>query len=243
MCGRFVRSFTNQELIQELGLFIEVTDSAPTSVEPNNFNVAPTTLITAATCRDERASLELMRWGFTMRGRNVIDDSRAASRTHTPVINARIETVTEKPMFRRLIDQHRCVVPMSGFYEWKRDGNRKTPFYISRHDGQTMWVAGLWRHESFDDQEHVALLTMESDVNIAHIHNRVPVQLSLNDAVEWMTTHEPTDALIHMATHENSPQLRTWTVSTAVNSIRNNSPSLIVQSDSQESPSLFDDLP
>jgi putative SOS response-associated peptidase YedK len=235
MCGRFVRSFTVNELIEEIRAIIEVPKTiAGNDAEPH-FNVAPTTLIHGVQFVNEDLEIDLMQWGF--RGFTSTDSTTSSA----PIINARSETVAEKPTFRGLLQGNRCVIPMDGFYEWQREGSRKTPFYVSREDERRMWVAGLWRPRVSDGGRDVCLLTRESVDDLAAIHHRSPVQLELSDAVEWISQPDPP---MHLLTTISAPRMRSWSVSREVNSVRNNHPRLIepdlsAQTDTGE-PTLFD---
>lgn len=229
MCGRFVRSFTIEELIEEINEVIpavSVVSRGDAVHFDANFNVAPTTLIPVVRFTESKFVVDVMQWGF-----QASKSSSPTNPTMPPlVINARSETVAEKPMFRGLVSGHRCIVPMDGFYEWKRDdvARGKIPFYVSRDDNHRMWVAGLWRGQlpgdSLDESAQVALLTADANDDIAYIHDRTPCQLTLEDALHWASDVDVPLQLVQKANH---PTLRAWHVSKDVNSIRNNRPDLV----------------
>ena len=229
MCGRFVRSFTVEDLIQEIN---EVVPAATviSRIDPDlcdaNFNVAPTTLIPVVFVETTNLVIDVMQWGF--------QPPKTSNNVSKPlpslVINARSETVHEKPMFRGLLAEHRCIVPMNGFYEWKRnDASRgKVPFFVTRHDHNRMWVAGIWRdkpnNSTAEHLSQVALLTADANEDIAYIHDRTPCQLRVNDALHWICDDVAPLSLIEKWNH---PRLQARHVSKDVNSIRNNRPNLI----------------
>ena len=220
MCGRFVRSFTVEELIEEMNVAVPsvtVLNHLSDVLEPN-FNLPPTLQIPVVTTDGRHLVIEEVRWGF---------DVGNASRL---VINARAESVTEKPMFRGLLKAHRCAVPMEGFYEWQRQGTHKIPFYVHREDHQRMWVAGLWRQLS-DGTKQVVLLTHEAEGVLSNVHHRSPCQLSLEDAVDWTVDDPPH---FEMLSPSAGPALELHRVSSNVNSIRNNDASLLQHVDGDD---------
>jgi len=229
MCGRFVRSFTVEELIEELNEVVptsSIVSRVTNDLWDQNFNVAPTTLIPVVYFENTQCVIDVMQWGFQPPKSSVGTSSIGPSL----VINARSETMHEKQMFRSLLNSHRCIVPMDGFYEWNRDDTSrgKIPFYVSRHDGHRMWVAGLWRGQprdtTTDHCAQVALLTADANHDIAHIHHRTPCQLTLEDAMHWASDEVAPLPLVEKHHH---PKLHAWTVSKDVNSIRNNRPDLV----------------
>jgi len=231
MCGRFVRSFTVDELILEINEAVpsaqvihDVTDYSWSA----NFNLAPSTVIPVVSFHKEKIVIETMRWGFDFGGASQL------------VINARAESIAEKPMFRNLLSTHRCVVPMDGFYEWQREGTRKTPFYVTREDSKRMWVAGVWRQTREDSGAQVVLVTKESEEPLQRVHHRSPCQLTINDALAWATEDVVPQDLLRP---EAGPRLSLHRVSSDVNSVRNNRPDLIVpiaDDDDESQWGLFD---
>lgn len=229
MCGRFVRSFTVEELIDEINEAVPTASVVSRMTDADcgaDFNVAPTTLIPVVYFKDAQFFVDVMRWGFQP-PRSSVGESRSLP---SLVINARSETVHEKPMFRRLLEHHRCIVPMDGFYEWNHDDTSrgKSPFYVSRNDGQRMWVAGVWRGKLGDlrigEVPQVVLLTADANEDISHIHHRTPCQLSLGDAIHWSSEDI---APLHIVEKHHHPMLQAWNVSKDVNSIRNNRSDLV----------------
>lgn len=233
MCGRFVRSFTIDELIVEINEVVpamSVVSRISDEMLNPNFNVAPTTLIPVVYFEKTQCVIDIMQWGF-----QPPKSSKGSSHSAPAlVINARSETVQEKPMFRGLLSEHRCIVPMDGFYEWKRNDTArgKVPFYVSRHDHHRMWVAGVWRGDNQDSHTdqfaQVVLLTADANHDIAHIHDRTPCQLTFYDAIHWAGDEL---APLDLVGRHHHPMLQSWHVSRDVNSIRNNRPDLVMPVD------------
>jgi putative SOS response-associated peptidase YedK len=240
MCGRFVRSFSTAELIDEL----ERVSTAVSVVNAGlaaNYNVAPSTLIDVLYCSDRSLQLDAFQWGFV----NSMSTKESGSAL---LINARSETAHVKPTFRSLVAQQRCLIPMDGFYEWQRNGPKPVPYFVSRSDGNRMWVGGLYRQRISQTQQpagqksvaEVVLLTKNSLPDLSHIHDRSPVHLQLSDGISWLLD---TSKSVQDLQACDPPVLQSWSVSIDVNSVRNNRPDLtrpVEHKDIDQQPSLFD---
>ena len=228
MCGRFVGSFNTDDLLGEMdaalhdaGLRVSPDSESFESVSLPNFNLAPTQAAPVMLVREGDLVISDMNWGLVPSWAK--DASRASS-----LINARSETVTEKPSFRNLVKGQRCVVPMNGFYEWDRtDPRHKVPHFVTRADRRLLLVAGLWsRTTHVPTGATFCILTRQSGPDLEAIHDRCPVHLDAAEAVEWMSSPE---APLELASVEGHPALHVRRVSARVNSVRNNDPSLIDQ--------------
>ena len=221
MCGRFVRTFTNTDLVTEL----QIMESANESLGAN-WNVPPTSKIAVIGVRDSKRALRIMEWGLIPKW------SKDASR-QSSMINARVETAHEKPSFRTLIKSHRVVIPMDGFYEWDRSGEKKQPFYFYPHSQRLLCVAGLWSSwvdpTSGETRSTVAMLTTEANSDMCDIHDRMPCLLSYGDLETWLDPNA--DAIVKLALLRTlAPgRLNHYRVDSRVNSVRNNGPELIEQ--------------
>ena len=230
MCGRFVGAFTVGDVVAE---FSEALTEAHISLElpqaenlfSSNFNTAPTHHVPVLRYVDGHVMVEEMQWGLVPAWSK---DPSVGSK----MINARSETVTEKPSFRGLVQKYRCIVPMSGFYEWDRtDPKHKIPYFVTRADGHLMLAAGLWTSSpALGGKLTFTMITRESVGDLSHIHNRCLVELDASDALEWMA--EPV-APLEMFDPNRQPRVATQRVSTRVNSVMNNDPSLIEADDSE----------
>lgn len=175
MCGRFVQA-TPGEVIAEVFGLPEVPQLAP------RYNVAPTQ--EAAVVRQESGSRELTfcRWGLVP---SWAKDPTIGNR----LINARAETLAEKPAFRRALRLRRCVVPVTGFYEWKREGAGKVPYFIRLKGGLPMALAGIWevwQPPQGPVLETFAIITTEANAFMAPIHDRMPAILPLEAVALWL---------------------------------------------------------
>ena len=189
---------------------------------PPRYNVAPTQLVAAirnAEAGDER-ELVALRWGLVPFWAK---DPSIGNR----MINARAETVAEKPAFRAAYRRRRCLVLADGFYEWHKEGAGKTPYFISLASGEPFAFAGLWERwhskESDDVIESTTLVTAGANDFMARLHHRMPVVLVPGTADGWLAGDDSSlDAAI---TH--APKLRAWPVERTVNSPRNEGEELI----------------
>ncbi len=205
MCGRFTHRYTWEELHDLLDLR---WDGALADPKPS-CNVAPTQA--APILRTEGAAM--LRWGLVP---SWAKDERIGSR----MINARAETVAEKPAFRAAFKRRRCIVPVSGFYEWTATADGKQPHYIYSADGGLLLLSALW--EQRDELESFTILTCAANGFMESIHDRMPVILSSEGAEHWLDAPDPT-LLIPAA----AGVLASHPVSKRVNNVRNDDPSLV----------------
>lgn len=206
MCGRGTQYFTWQELH---GLYD--IHSAPLNLD-ERYNVAPTTdIVTVRSGQGGRIAAR-MRWGLIPSWWK--DDRPPAS-----TINARAEGIASKPMWRKPFKSQRCVIPFSGFYEWKREGGGKRPFYITMADDGIMSLAGIWDVFEREGEEihSCAIVTTSANEAMADIHDRMPVILGKYDLEPWLSGRAGAEAL--------KPCPDSWIkateVSPYVNSVRN----------------------
>ena len=214
MCGRFAFYSPAEAAAALFG----VTDALP--VEPR-YNIAPTQYI-AAIRPDEQEERELvmLRWGLVPFWAK---DPSIGNR----MINARAETVAEKPAYRAAYRHRRCIVLADGFYEWQRDGDGKVPYFISTADDQPFAMAGLWENwqdkESGDPLQTVTLITTAANDFMAPLHHRMPFVLEPGTAGEWLAG--ATGLLDDIAAI--TPPLQAWPVDRRVNNARNEGEELI----------------
>ena len=214
MCGRFAFYSPSEAAVALFGV------SASIEIKPR-YNIAPTQFV-AAIRDDEKKQRELvmLRWGLVPFWAK---DPSIGSR----MINARAETVAEKPSFRAAYRHRRCVVLADGFYEWHREGDTKTPYFISLASGEPFALAGLWENwtdkVSGDSLQTTTLITTAANEFMMPLHHRMPVILESNTAGEWLVGSN--DLLDDVAAI--TPALKAWPVDRRVNNARNESADLI----------------
>lgn len=245
MCGRYATTRTPDALADEFGA--QVAESA-LSWEPD-WNVAPTKLapiIVQRPGREDRPGgreVLLAQWGLVP---SWAKDPRIGSR----MINARCETVAEKPAFAKAFASRRAIVPADGYYEWypgrsPAQGQVKQPFYICPRDRATLAMAGLFEFWKAPPETPppagagvptaraptwlitFTVITTTASDDLGHLHDRTPMMLTGAQVDAWLdSTPRPTDELLGILTPAVPGRLDAWPVSTRVNSHRNNGPEL-----------------
>ena len=213
MCGRFAFYSPSEATAALFGV-----DSA-TAVEPRH-NIAPTQFI-AAIRRDEENhnELSMLRWGLVP---SWAKDPSIGNR----MINARAETVAEKPSFRTAYRKRRCLILADGFYEWHTENDVKIPYFISLANGSPFAFAGLWEHwqskSSDESLQTTTIITTAANEFLSQLHHRMPVVLEPGNAARWLDGDM--DLLDEVTA--NAPDFQAWPVDRLVNNARNESPEL-----------------
>lgn len=205
MCGRYTLKTPLDALVKQLDL----TGQSP-ALSPS-YNVAPTQNV-AAVMSGRR--LETLRWGLIP---SWAKDEGIGAR----LINARAETVNEKPAFRSAFRRRRCLIPADGFYEWRRVNGGKQPYYITLRGGEPFVFAGIWESWSSPEEDVLscAIITTRANSLVAEIHDRMPVIIPAAAYDDWLDpeidAHEalallepyPADAMdaYPVSTHVNRP--------------------------------------
>jgi len=218
MCGRFTRKENFQNLAALLGLPI------PPPLAPR-YNIAPSQLVACVRTNFETSEYEFveLKWGL------VPFWAKDAS-IGNKLINARGETVAEKPSFRRAFKHQRCLVLADGYYEWKREGKSKQPYYIRFKDHRLFAFAGLW--ERWEKQEPAiescSLITTGPNTLMEPIHNRMPVILEERSYSSWLSPGlQNTVYLSGLLEPYESEEMEAYPVSVMVNNPRNDSETCI----------------
>lgn len=163
---------------------VEMFDAVPSNDLPEtpNYNVCPTVQIPVVTAGGAGRRLRPMRWGFIPHWYKKPNDGPL-------LINARAETIAEKPAFREACRTRRCLIPVTGFYEWFRDeGASPLPWFVSRSDEMPLVMAGIWQDWEKDGEAHTscAIVTTAANKAMAEIHHRIPVILTQNEWALWL---------------------------------------------------------
>ncbi|MEX2496306.1 MAG: SOS response-associated peptidase [Woeseia sp.] len=212
MCGRFAFWSPTEAAA---ALF----DFDPAFAMEPRYNIAPSLDIAAVRAAGaERRELVKLRWGFIP---SWATDPSIGNR----MINARAETVAEKPAFRNAYRKRRCLILADGFYEWRKEKGGKTPYFISLASGEPFAFAGLWEpwtdKETGESRETATIVTTAASDFLATLHDRMPVVLGPDTASAWLGG-QPVEAVI-----DNPPELRAWPVERQVNNARTEGPELI----------------
>lgn len=243
MCGRYASSRDPSDLVEEFEI---ESGSVRESVEelPDNYNVAPTNQVIAVVERKNRdvpdetvRKLTTVKWGLVP---SWAKDTSIGSR----LINARMETVAEKPAFKKAFATRRCILPADGYYEWytaeeKVNGKPvKQPYFIHPPDGSILAMAGLyeiWRDKSVQDADKdeawlwtCTVLTTSSTDDLGRIHDRMPLLVERERYDAWLDplSSDP-DELLELLVPAAPGRLEAYAVSKAVSSVKNNGPHLL----------------
>jgi putative SOS response-associated peptidase YedK len=218
MCGRY---FLHASAEQLTALFGEM----PMPRLVARYNIAPSQPVPIVRLGDNgRREMVLVRWGLVP-GWSKGPDSRFS------MINARVETVAQKPAYRNALRYRRCLVPADGFYEWRQGSDGKQPFVLRPADDRPLAFAGLWEHWQ-DDQgnelESCVILVGPADAQVRPVHERMPVMLDAGSFERWLDRKlqkpEPLETLLAA---QRAPRLSIYPVSRVVNSPANDMASLI----------------
>lgn len=219
MCGRFAFYSPSEATAALFGVDGELTPDVVGN--ESRYNIAPTQAVAAIRDnKEQQRELVMLRWGLVP---SWARDPSVGNR----MINARAETVAEKPSYRAAFKHRRCFVLADGFYEWRRKGEVKTPYFISLASGEPFALAGLWEDwrdkNSGESLQTTTLITIAANDFMQPLHHRMPVILQPETADEWLSGR--TDYL--QAAAERTPSLQAWPVNRRVNNARNQGEELI----------------
>ncbi|HEB77021.1 MAG TPA: SOS response-associated peptidase [Methylothermaceae bacterium] len=212
MCGRFFLTVSGEEIRQRFRC-VNTIDWQP------RYNVAPSQPIPAVLPHEGRRRLETLRWGLIPFWAK---DEAIGQR----LVNARAETLAERPAFREALKRRRCLIPASGFYEWRRTDRHKQPYAIRRRDGDLMAFAGLWERWRHPDsgEECLSCIIITTDANrlLRPLHRRMPAILEEAYWDQWLDPAAPDPQTLLGPCREEI--LEAYPVSPYVNNPRNDDP-------------------
>jgi putative SOS response-associated peptidase YedK len=230
MCGRFLLTAPS-EAIQRLFGFIELPNLEP------RYNIAPSQAV-AAMIRDAAAERHFvwLRWGL-------VPSWSKGERTTAPLINARAETVAEKPSFRAAFAERRCVVFADGFYEWRQGGNRQ-PYCLRLMDTSPFAFAAIWERlpgtGAGEPERGGALITTQANAKMAAVHHRMPVILTPEQVGPWLDPATTRDDLLALLTPLPEAAVTLTPVSKRVNSVREDDAGLLDEEELPAAPAQLD---
>lgn len=221
MCGRFSLGATDAEILAEFKAEREQTDEYQ-----KRYNIAPSQIISGVRQIEQDRVVSGLKWGLIPAWAK---DAEIGNR----MINARAESITEKPSFKSAFKSRRCLIPASGFFEWKRAGdNGKQPFYFYLKDRSVFGFAGLWESwvdkETGEKTESCTIITTEANAILKPVHDRMPVIIKPEDYEMWLDTKvKDTDKLEKLLAPYPAEKMQSHAVSRQVNSPAFDSPELI----------------
>jgi putative SOS response-associated peptidase YedK len=239
MCGRYVSTRSPAQLA---GLFDITREPEPEQLLEPSWNVAPTDGVWAVLERADRDTGEVLRQLRPLRW-GLVPSWAKSPDTGAKMINARVETVHEKPAYRSAFAKRRCLLPADGFYEWRsvpaEQGRkaRKQPYFIAPEDGKVMALAGLYEcgRDPWADQDDpgawwttCTIITTEATDAAGRVHPRMPLAVNAEDYEAWLDpAQHDADDLRHLLTTPAEGRLDARAVNPAVNNVRNNGPHLL----------------
>jgi putative SOS response-associated peptidase YedK len=231
MCGRYTLAAPDPSAIRArfpIGESLEVR---------RRYNVAPGDDVLAVTTdREGHPRGEMLRWGLVPSWAKTPD-------TGLKMINARLETVSERPAFRRAFERYRCLIVADGFYEWRlTPGGPKQPFHITRADGDVFSFAGLWSIWHGEDGRKLrtcTIITTAANPAIASLHDRMPVILPDGTEFAWLDTSTPRDELTEILAGLPAEQTALTEVGFAVNDARYDGPECLAPPAPETQEALF----
>lgn len=221
MCGRFVSKAKKQEIEKEFK--VEIGDD---NLAVPRYNIAPSQMIAVVAEIENQREISLFKWGLVPRWAK--DESIG-----NKLINARAETLTEKPSFREAFARRRCIIPTSGFYEWQKTAKgAKQPFYFYLKEKEVFGFAGLWEEwldkETGEAVETCSIITTEANEVLKPVHDRMPVILKSENYGQWLDRKEKnTDRLQDLLVPYAPGEMDSHVVSRAVNIASSDSAELI----------------
>lgn len=222
------------------------TNALPDRTLPFDWNIKPTQdiYIIRGDLGEAKRAIDVASWGLIAPWS---EDVESAYRSQSQAINARSESVHEKPTFRAAFTSRRCLIPASGYYEWATEFGpyrSKQPFYISQCDGSLLAFAGIhssWKSPTGVVRKSAAIITRDAAGELAKIHNRMPLLLPRDRWDEWLDPNQRSSEQVRALMELGVPSagLQFWPVRTLVNSIRNNGSELIEALPTGEPETLF----
>ncbi|MEO6131841.1 MAG: SOS response-associated peptidase [Saprospiraceae bacterium] len=222
MCGRSSLTKTEKELEERFRANFYSEDLERYNPLPN-YNVAPTQMHPVITQQDPSV-IHLYRWGL-------IPFWAKDMKIGASMINARVETIAEKPAFRQAFEKRRCLVPFDGYYEWMKTPEGKIPYRIKVTNTDIFSIAGLyesWKAPDGNVIKSFTLITKEADPLIAHLHDRMPMILLPEQESMWIDAEVPTKDVMNHLVPVNGEQMTWYRVSDRVNKVSENDAGLVL---------------
>ena len=206
MCGRFVNTNKIKDLVEQFNIDIDFANEMATQ---SSYNISPTQYSAVILESRMKRKISMMHWGL-------IPSWSKNKKFSSKMINARIETINEKASFKNLVNTNRCIVVISGYFEWTQKNGQKQPYYIYNNKKNILPIAGLWT--KWNDIYSFTIITKNADRSIRPLHHRMPLILDDNSIDLYLNSNITFDKSYKIL----DTQLNYHRVSTMVNSTVNN---------------------
>lgn len=228
MCGRYTLTTDIQTVSDRFEAPLSETykDIAKQFASPS-FNIAPSTYRPVIINKENKNILTFMKWGL-------VPVWAKDEKIGYKMINARAESIAQKPSFKRPLQKQRCVIPATGFYEWKKEGKNKQPFYFKLKSQQLFGFAGLydiWTNEQGKDIYTYTIITVKPNELVKPIHDRMPAILNKSDEKEWLNYEKGMVNKLTLLKSYKEKEMELYPVSKSINSPKNNDASLTLPLD------------
>ncbi len=215
MCGRFSITSDLEELRERFG-------AEPPQNYEIRYNAAPGQILPVIEM-GKPDEMQMFKWGL-------IPHWAKDPAIGTRLINARAETIAQKPAFRSAFQKHRCLIPADGFYEWDKTGPKKIPYRVTLKSKELFTFAGIcdsWIDDEGKEINTFSIITTEANALIAKIHRRMPVILTKEDETKWLNSQAKEEDILKLLRAYPSDALDIYPVSTLINNPRHDSPEVI----------------
>ena len=215
MCGRYTLAASAEELVEAFDV-----PSLMFELEPR-YNIAPSQMAPVVAVDRQGRRAGLLTWGLV---------PGWVAEPGAGIVNARSESVADKPSFREAFERRRCLVPADGFYEWRKEGGARIPHWIHPRDGGLIAFAGIWERWSragAESRHTFAILTTDASADVAALHDRMPVVVAPDDRALWLDRSAAPVQLRHLLRPAPEGSLVSHPVSTRVNRPAEDDPGLI----------------
>ncbi len=222
MCGRFIVSYTYDELVNFMSNTFDIFD-LDSDIQVPRYNVAPGQQVISVISDGEKFRTGTFKWGF-------IPGFAKDKNIGYKMINARVEGIKDKVAFKDSFVNKRCVILADGYYEWQKDGQKKIPYLIQKNRKQMFMFAGLWSKFENDTETlyTTTIITTQANELLSDVHHRMPIILSEENAKMWLDrTIKDEKRLISILDNNDNADLFKIEVSDFVNSVKNESPKCI----------------
>lgn len=219
MCGRFIISYTYNDLLKFMSSSFDIFD-LDSNIEVPNYNVAPGTKVLSIISDGEKYRAGSLDWGF-------IPSFAKDIKSSYKMINARIEGIETKTAFKDSFVNKRCLILASGYYEWKKIGKSTQPFLIQKPNKEMFFFPGIWSKYTSNNNEVIystSIITTEANHELVEIHSRMPIIFNEKQAKEWLNPElKDSTKLLQLLEDNDNKDVVNMRVSEYVNNVKNNS--------------------